>query len=107
MIGSAANGTFSGNGGNDSLRFSNANFATADVLDGGAGLDEIRITTSATISDAQFANKTTIENLVLGADVNGQSVTLGANSQTTGIVTVRSEELSGGKEGRAGGSRHH
>src|SRR6185436_1668995 len=88
MIGSAAADTFNGNAGNDSLRFANANFGAGDALDGGTGTDEIRITTAATLTDAQFANKLNIENLVLAADANGQSVTLGTNSQTTGITAV-------------------
>src|SRR6185295_9063054 len=81
MVGSSLTDNFTGNGGNDSFRFANANLAAADVVSGGAGTDEIRMTDAATVVDAQLANKTSIENLVLG-DFASQSVTLAVTSQT-------------------------
>src|SRR6185295_11537489 len=88
MVGSSLTDDFTGNAGADSFRFANANFQAADVLAGGTGTDEIRITDAATVVDAQLANKGNIQNLVLGANASGQTITLGARSEGAGIVTV-------------------
>ena len=83
----AGNDSILAGDGADSIRFTNANFAAADTVDGGNQIDEIRITDAATITDAQFANKTLVETLFLQADAV-QSATLAANAQAAGIVTL-------------------
>ena len=87
ITGGAAADNISAGDGNDSIRFTNARFVAGETVDGGSGTDEIRITDAATITDAQFANKSNAETLFLQADAT-QSVTLAGNSDTAGIVTV-------------------
>src|SRR5262249_45635435 len=86
--------TLIGNAGNDSFRFASANFTVADTVAGGSGTDEIRFTNAATVTDAAFANVSSVENVVLG-DFAGQSVTLGTNSDAAGVVLVNASALSG------------
>jgi len=91
---SVSNDDLTGNGGDDDFTFTSATFTFADTVSGGAGTDEIVISDAATIVDTDYANKTSIENIVL-ADGNGQSVQLGGFSQAAGVVNVNASAVSG------------
>jgi len=61
----AGNDVLVGGDGADEFQFANANFTSGDTISGGADEDIIYITDAATITDAQFANVTSIGSLVL------------------------------------------
>ena len=94
MSSTASNDDLTGNGGDDDFTFTSANFTSADTISGGGGADEVIVSDAATIIDADFANKTSIENIVL-SDGNGQSVQLAGLSQAAGIVNVNATAVSG------------
>lgn len=70
-----------GGSGDDSF----VNVDSGDTIDGGAGVDTLRFTTSATINDATFANITNVEAFALEAD--GNTLTLTDNILATLNVT--------------------
>ena len=73
--------------GNDILYVENATWTAADIVDGGDGTDQIWFGFgSGPVTDAQFANKTSVE--ILGKAFSSDSITIGANAQAAGIRTV-------------------
>ena len=87
VTGGAGNANFSTAAGNDSIRFASANFDLNDTIDGGAGVDEIRITDNALVVDGDFTNASSIQALVLAGGA-GQGVTLGAAAEAAGVNSV-------------------
>ena len=79
-----------GNGagaGNDRIVFGNGEFAAADTITGGGGVNAIRLAADAqTISDAAFANKNLLQSLTTANGLNG--ISFGANAQATGITSI-------------------
>ena len=95
FIGSAGNDSFNGGADSDSYRVKAANLSAGDSIDGGTGIDEIRVTDAGTILDAAFTKVSSIEHLVF--DGSGkQTVTLGSLAQAGGITTVDAAKVTGG-----------
>jgi len=90
FVGGSAAATLDGGAGDDSFRFSSANFAQGSPVLGGKGTDEILLLDPITpVTAAEFQNDTSVEILRLGATKSGSySVTLGAASDAAGIVKV-------------------
>ncbi|WP_413678749.1 DUF4214 domain-containing protein [Prochlorococcus sp. MIT 0916] len=83
--------TIDTDGGNDEINIAAAAIAgasTAPTFDGGAGTDTITLTDATTaLVDANFANTTVVEKLVLKANT-ANTVVLAANATTAGIVNI-------------------
>ena len=75
-----------GGPGNDNFSFLNANWNALDTITGQGGIDVIRLLDQANVVDSAFTLVTSVENLVLGANIGGQSVTLGPLSDAAGLV---------------------
>ena len=76
--------------GDDLLEFTALNLNSADTVDGGLNNDTIEITDNVTggnLSDADFANVSSVENLVLSDDTT-HTLTLGVNADTAGLVNI-------------------
>lgn len=90
-----------GAAGNDIFTFDDATLDSSDTLTGGTGTDKVIITDAAagyTFADSVFTNWTTIEQLQLNNAAGNVSLTLGAEAQGAGIVTVDgSAENAGGQ----------
>jgi len=87
-LSAAAAMTLLGGAGDDTVKMINADFTNTDTISGGAGNDTIIITDAATITDAQLAKVTSVENMILAAADSSQSVVLSANAIKAGIVSV-------------------
>ena len=61
-------------------------FAAADTVAGGDGTDTVTLSGAATLADADFANKTTVEALTAANATN--SLTLGTKASDAGFTTV-------------------
>ncbi|SEI23750.1 VCBS domain-containing protein [Tardiphaga sp. OK245] len=89
VAGDFTSNSFKGGNGDDTFKFTSAQFGVAHTVAGGAGDDTIMITGSAatvTIADSAFANVTGVEHLILSDATN--SVTLGANANTDMATAV-------------------
>jgi len=86
----AGNDVVDGGEGNDTVIFTDAlfdnNSETTATHTGGEGTDILSISDAASIVDADFARLSSFETLQLANATN--SVTLGAEADTTGIVTI-------------------
>lgn len=102
---STATGSFAvsidGAAGNDIFTFEDAVLDSTDTLTGGTGTDKVIITDTAggyTLADSVFTNWATIEQVQLNNAADNISITLGAEAQAAGIVTVDgSAENAGGQ----------
>jgi hypothetical protein len=65
--------------GDDSITMKGDHLTSADALNGGSGTDTLTFSSAASLTDADFANVTNIENLVL-KDASGNSLALGDNA---------------------------
>jgi Ca2+-binding RTX toxin-like protein len=76
--------------GADVVNLTDAQFSANFSFSAGAGRDEIRITSDASLADADLAGLTSVEVLTLTVDAadDAQSVVLGANAEAAGIHTV-------------------
>ena len=72
--------------GDDSITVTSSAFAAADTVAGGDGTDTVTLSGAATLADADFANKTTVEALTAANATN--SLTLGTNASDAGFTTV-------------------
>lgn len=78
-----------GGAGNDTFSFKPLYFNQNDTVSGGAGTDILLMSdNSGPISDAFFANKTSIETLALTGDYTGLPITLANIAGATGINKV-------------------
>ena len=66
--------------GDDSITVTGSTFAAADTVAGGDGTDTVTLSGAATLADADFANKTTVEALTAANATN--SLTLGTKAST-------------------------
>lgn len=64
----ATNFNVTGSANGDSFIYTDANFSQADSIAGGTGTDTLSITDAATVLDAELANKSSIETLLLGGN---------------------------------------
>ena len=78
--------TFVGGSGNDDLTVTTAAQLANDDIEGTSGQDTLRLTESTTYADSAFANVSNIDALVLSG---ANTVTLGANADTTGFTRDR------------------
>ena len=90
-----------GGPGNDNFSFLNANWNALDTITGQGGIDVIRLLDQANVVDSAFTLVTSVENLVLGANIGGQSVTLGPLSDAAGLVRVDASAIVTPEIGRA------
>jgi len=88
--------TFSGDdvinagAGNDVIEFTAANLNSADSVDGGLNNDTIEITdniTGGNLSDVDFTNVSSVENLLLSDDTT-HTLVLGSNADASGLVNI-------------------
>ncbi len=104
ITGGAGNDTLNGGEGSDNYIYADGELVAAEILadTGTAGTDTITVTSSTALTDAVFANKSGVEVLtttvttgtvgdMTSAGANAE-VTLGANAQAAGIVTVNNGE---------------
>lgn len=77
----SGNDNLTGGSAADQFKFANADFTADDSITGGDGEDILWITGDATLTDAQFANVTSIGSLALDGGKT-HSITLGANAST-------------------------
>lgn len=84
----ATNVSVTGGAGNDSFDFGAGFDASsgADSVNGGSGIDTLKITASGTVGDAAFTQATSVETLNITA--GGSGVTLDAKAGAAGITTV-------------------
>ena len=80
--------------GDDTIIYRNADFSSADVIDGGSGTDTIEIIDAATIADADFTNIIDIEVLKIG-DFANQTIELSTNASLSEIEVIDASALSG------------
>jgi hypothetical protein len=85
--GNGGTDTMNGDAGNDTFNFLDAELTGLDVVDGGVGTDVISVTDASTVVDADFANMTNVETLLLVAG-QAHTLTLGASALASGIKTV-------------------
>jgi Cadherin domain len=67
--------SFSGGHGNDALAIASADLTAAETIQAGAGIDNLYLTTSGTVSASAFAHVTGIEGLVLANGANNVTLT--------------------------------
>jgi hypothetical protein len=86
IMGGGGADVLAGGTGGDTFVFGAADgLNTAASIDGGAGSDAIQLNAAAVLTDASFAQATSIEMLTLSGS---STVTLGANAANAGITTV-------------------
>ncbi len=76
--------------GDDLIEFTALNLNSTDSINGGLNNDTIEITDNVTggnLSDADFANVSSVENLVLSDDTT-HTLTLGADADAAGLVNI-------------------
>jgi len=86
IAGSGNDSIVTGNGDNE-VRFAIENLDADDDVTGGSGTDQITLTTAGTLEDEDLTNVTSVERLRL-ADSAANSITLDAEAQDAGILTV-------------------
>ena len=80
--------TVTGGTGNDVLNF-DANYTTADIINGGAGTDTLRLSSTQAIVTAAQANVTNVETLRVGDALNGAlNATFFAGVNTVTLDTI-------------------
>ena len=89
--------TFDGGNGDDSFQTGGVKFGAGDVIDGGAGRDEVRIMDSAAASivDFDFQFDQNLETLAFNAP-GKETVSLGFYATQSGIDTVDASKMTGG-----------
>ena len=81
--------SISAGAGADTIKIgANAYFTAIDSIDGGAGDDILHFVADATLTDALFANVSSIKTLEAGSGIDFSSVTLGANALAAGVDTI-------------------
>ncbi len=85
--------------GADLINLTDAQLSAHLVLDADSGVDTLKITTDASVVDADLAHLTSVEIIKLVADAgdDAQSITLAANAMAAGISTVDAS-LAGGSD---------
>ena len=77
-------------GGADLINITDAQLSNHLIIATGTGVDTLRLSTDASITDADLAQLAGVEVIKLGADAgdDAQSVTLAANATAAGVTTV-------------------
>lgn len=89
ITGGSEKSNFQGGAGNDVFLFDSANLTSADTIDGGDGLDTIRITNNTgSYTDTMFANVRNVETVAANASVTDWNATFNANADAAGFSTV-------------------
>jgi Ca2+-binding RTX toxin-like protein len=100
LTGGAGADTLNGGEGGDTYVYANGEFIAAEVIadNGAAGIDSLQVVSATALTDALFANKSGLEGFRsdvttgtagdLDAAGANAEVTLGANAQASGILTV-------------------
>lgn len=101
LVGGNGNDKLTGGAGNDTLASASTDQTTNDTIDGGAGTNVLLLTggnTAGAQADATLTNVTNVQTLAFD-DANytfaGGQLTLGAQAQEAGIVTVDATALTG------------
>jgi hypothetical protein len=75
--------SFSGGHGNDALVIASADLTATETIQAGAGIDNLYLTTSGTVSASAFAHVSGIEGLVLANGINNVTLTGGLTAATS------------------------
>ena len=95
FVGSQGNDTFLGGAGNDSYWVKETKFTNTDLIDGGAGHDQIRfVDATAAILDVAFASTHSVESLVCAAP-GKETISLGAFADAAGIDAIDASKMTG------------
>ncbi|MBN2816260.1 MAG: hypothetical protein JXQ67_06215 [Campylobacterales bacterium] len=87
ITGGAGSDSLLGAGGDDIFKFTNAEFGSDARVSGGDDSDTVEITDLVAITDADFANIDSLENILLSSNA-AHSLTLGTNADTAGITRL-------------------
>ena len=87
ITGGAGSDSLLGASGDDTFKFTNTEFGADTKVSGGDDTDTVEITDATAVTDADFANIVTVENVLLSSD-NAHTITLGTNADATGIISL-------------------
>jgi hypothetical protein len=74
----------------DTISVATANLASTDTINAGAGVDILSMTDASTVIDSDFTNITNLETIKQTTSAHAMTLTLGAASMASGLVTVTS-----------------
>jgi hypothetical protein len=82
--------TISSGAGIDTISVATGNLVSTDTINAGAGVDILSMTNASTVVDADFTNITNLETFKQTTSGHAMTLTLGAASMASGLVTVTS-----------------